>query len=106
MSVPPGAWRGNATVTVNQPNPTRPVVELSITPASKNNFVKPVTLVVDISRVSAANLPGLSLSGLNTKTGLWLPTAGASVDLEARTMSIPLWHFSKYRVEVGGRLGW
>jgi len=104
--VPPGAWNGNANVTVKQPNLSQPVVELSITPASKNAFKVPVTLVVNISRVDPARVGILGVSGLDMATGRWTAELGATVDLKTKTMSVRLWHFSHYRVDVGGQPGW
>jgi hypothetical protein len=96
--IPPGAFAGMATVRIDVPDPMQPMVQLSIEPASKNNFSKPVTLVASLPNV-AANV--LMESGVSELTGgLWLPVAGVQPDPQQMTLRTPLQHFSTYRVEL------
>ena len=96
--IPPGAFSGMATVTVEVPDPMQPMVQLSIEPASKNNFNKPVTLVASLPNV---NTPVLMASGVSELTGgSWQPVAGVQPDPQQMTLRTPLQHFSTYRVEL------
>lgn len=104
--IPPGAVPRNATVTVTQPDPDRPVVELSISPASANRFALPVLLVADAKRMDHSLLPAAFVSYYNPATGQWERVSGSLVSLPSLTVSAPLHHFSKYRVSRGGKAGW
>ncbi len=103
---PPGAISGTASVTVSQPDAARPVVELSITPASANRFRLPVLLVANAKSMDRSLLAAAYISYFNPATGRWERVANSSVSIENLTVSAPLWHFSKYRVESGGKAGW
>jgi hypothetical protein len=104
--VPPGAIRSLATVTVSQLDPTKPVVDLSITPASANRFLLPVLLVANARTMNRTLLSVAYISYYNPTTGQWERVAGTSVSVLNLTVTAPLWHFSKYRVESGGKAGW
>jgi hypothetical protein len=98
--IPSGAFSGQATVTVTQPDNTDPLVVLDIQPASKNHFKKPVTLVAQFQNVDAARIAVSTVSELDTKTGTWLNVDGATADAMAGTVRAPLAHFSTYRIEM------
>jgi len=104
--VPPLALSGTATVTVIQPDREKPYVQLRISPTSANKFRTPVTLVANAPLMSALRLQTACISWYNPATGAWEPQAASKVNLEAQTIACPLWHFSDYRVESGGKAGW
>lgn len=104
--VPPGAFAGQATITVSQPDPGDLRVDLGIWPASKNSFAVPVTLIARLSRVTEAQVAGSQMRELDRSSGGWVAVSGQSVDAQAKTVRAPLAHFSSYRVEVPSRAGW
>ena len=97
--IPPGAFSGMATITVTVPDPMQPMVELSIEPASKNNFDVPVTLVASLPDVPTNVLMASGVSELLTG-GSWQPVAGVQADTQEMALRTPLQHFSTYRVEI------
>jgi hypothetical protein len=103
--IPPAALTQTATVTVSQPDPTRPVVNLSISPASANKFLLPVLLTANARKMDRTLLSVACISYYNPSTGKWEDLA-STVNLLGLTVSTPLWHFSTYRVTSGGKAGW
>ena len=103
--IPPLAISGTATVTVTQPDVSKPVVSLEISPPSANGFQVPVILIADAAPMSTKTLAAAYVSWLNPSTGKWQPMA-SKVDLASRTVTCPLQHFSRYAVESGGKAGW
>ncbi len=104
--IPPLAISGTASVTVTQPDLSKPVVQLNITPESANEFKLPVTLIANASRMDPKRLAVAYMSYFNPGTRKWEPVQGSKVDLVLRTVQAPLMHFSTYRVESGGKAGW
>jgi len=104
--IPPGALLTPALITVSQPDPARPVVDLSITPASANKFLLPVLLVANASKMQTSLLSVAYMGYYNPKTGAWERVDGSMVSVATLSVSAPLWHFSTYRVESGGKAGW
>lgn len=104
--VPPLALRGDAIITVRQPDVTKPVVELSITPESRNGFLLPVLLVADAQPMETSLLAVSYMSWWNPQTSSWEPCANSSVSLATLSVQAPLMHFSTYRVESNGKAGW
>ncbi len=104
--IPPLALKADAIVTVRQPDVTKPEVELGITPEDRNGFRLPVLLVADASAMDHKLLSLATIGWWNPATSRWEPVAGASVNLLGLTVQAPLMHFSKYRVEQGGKAGW
>jgi hypothetical protein len=104
--IPPLAITGTATVTVKQPDASKPVVELSITPPTANKFRLPVLLVAKASRMSLVDVSRAYISYFNPATQQWERVSGSSVSVADLMVSAPLSHFSQYRVEVGGKAGW
>lgn len=104
--VPPGALTGDAIVTVRQPDVTRPVVELSITPEERNGFLLPVLLVADAQPLDADLVSASYISWWNPGAAAWEMCSGSSADVAKLSVQAPLWHFSTYRVEREGKAGW
>jgi hypothetical protein len=104
--IPAGALTRTATVTVSQPDLQRPVVNLSISPASANRFLLPVLLVADAKRMDRSLLSVACIAYYNPETAQWEPVAGSAISLLNLTVTAPLWHFSTYRVQSGGKAGW
>jgi hypothetical protein len=103
--IPPLAVLGTVSVKVTQPDASKPYVDLSILPDAANSFRIPVTLVANASPMTRDNLAKAYISWFNPATGRWEPKP-SKVDLERRTVSCPLQHFSTYRVESGSKAGW
>jgi len=104
--IPPGAIAGTAAVTVSQPDRLHPVVQLSIAPLSANRFNLPVLLVANARTMDRSLLSVAYLSYFNPATGQWERVSGSAVSVLNLTVTAPLWHFSTYRVESGGKAGW
>ena len=102
---PPASLTQRATVTVSQPDPAHPIVNLSITPASANKFLLPVLLTANAKRMDPALLSTAKISYYNPATGQWEDRV-STVSILNLTVSTPLWHFSTYRVTSGGKAGW
>ena len=102
---PPAALTAPATITVSQPDLTRPVVNLSISPASANKFLLPVILTANAKQMDRSLLSVACISYYNPTTQKW-DDLGSTVSLLNLTVSTPLWHFSTYRVTSGGKAGW
>jgi hypothetical protein len=102
---PPASLTQTATVTVSQPDPAHPVVNLSISPASANKFLLPVLLVANARPMDRTLLSTACISYYNPATGKW-EDMGSTVSLLDLTVSTQLWHFSTYRVTSGGKAGW
>ena len=106
LVVPAGALTSTATITVSQPDLAHPVVNLSISPPSANRFLLPVLLTANASSMDRSLLSVAYISYYNPATGKWERVTNSSVSLLTLTVSAPLWHFSTYRVESGGKAGW
>lgn len=104
--VPPLALPNDAIVTVRQPDITKPVVELSVTPEDRNSFRLPVLLVADVSPMKAPLVSLSYLSWWNPVASKWEPVAGSQVNVAGLSVTAPLMHFSTYRVESNGKAGW
>lgn len=104
--IPVGALSGDAIVTVRQPDVTKPVVELSITPEDRNRFLLPVLLVADAKTLDASLLSTSYLSWWNPDAAKWEACSGSAVSVATLSIQAPLWHFSTYRVERDGKAGW
>ena len=103
--IPPAALTRPASITVSQPDPTKPVVNLSISPASANRFLLPVILTANAKRMDRTLLSTACISYYNPTTQKWEDLA-STVSVLNLTVSTPLWHFSTYRVTSGGKAGW
>jgi hypothetical protein len=100
VRIPPGAFTGQALVTVTQPDPSDPRVDLTIWPAVKNGFQVPVTLVVDLTGRSASQIAGSTVHEWDPVTRVWTPMSRQTNDVSAKNVRAPLVHFSSYRVEI------
>ena len=106
VMIPPLAITGTATVTVTQPDVARPFVNLDISPASANRFRMPVTVIADATPMDSRQLSLAYISWYDPAAGRWIRTPYSVASLTRRTVQAPLWHFSQYRVESGGKAGW
>lgn len=107
VDIPAGAFDGTATVGVGVRASDSPRVELEITPADKNGFLKPVRLTVNCSSVPTYELRNYVIFWFNPVTNAWEPMPNSTVDLTRKTVSAPLQHFSSYAVGPnGGKAGW
>ena len=104
--IPPGALSGDAIVTVRQPDKSKPVVELSITPEERNDFLLPVLLVADVGPMDHALVGASYMSWWNPDAARWEPCSQSTVNVPDASLQAPLWHFSTYRVETDGKAGW
>ena len=105
--IPPLALKGDAIVTVRQPDPSKPEVQLSVTPETRNGFLLPVVLVADCSEHLDRSLLAVSyISWWDPAKDAWVRVPQCSVSVLGETVQAPLWHFSNYRVERDGRAGW
>ena len=104
VDVPPRAFAGMATITLCVPDPTRMRCELSISPASANHFVFPVTLVANCTGSRSPMLEVQTVT-LDPSTGIWNVVPGTIANSYNLTLYTPLWHFSSYG-QVGNRAGW
>ncbi len=102
--VPPGALRMPAVVKLRQADLSKREVQLEITPASANGFLVPVLLVADCSDMSARLLSVQTIYWWNPTAARWEAVVGAQVNLLGKSVSVPLWHFSTYKVD--GKAGW
>ena len=101
---PPGSILGTAQVTVTQADLSVKEVELEISPPSANAFLVPVLLVADCREMSPQLLRLQTIYWWNPDTSRWQAVPGLVINLLGRSVSVPLWHFSKYK--VGGKAGW
>jgi hypothetical protein len=107
VTVPPDAVSGTATIEIEVPSLASPGCQLEITPASKNQFVVPVVLTADCHLIPAEKLKTFSIFWYDPSNSKWVPVANSTVDLQAKTVSAPLQHFSKYAVgPLEGRASW
>lgn len=107
VDVPAGAIDGNATISISVAGSGSSECDLGITPADKNHFATPVTLTFDCRNVPADQLASYVVFWFNPSTGGWEPVAGSTVDLNHKTVSAPLQHFSRYSVApADGKAGW
>ena len=101
---PPGSILGIAQVTVTQADLSAKEVELEISPPSANAFLVPVLLVADCREMKPQLLKLQTIYWWNPNTSRWQAVPGVVINLLGRSVQVPLWHFSKYK--VGGKAGW
>lgn len=97
--IPRGALRQAAFVTVKHVDLTKNEVELEVRPDRANNFRMPVLLVVDGSSMDASLISTQTIYGWNPDESRWDAGIGVQVDLVDQSVSMPLWHFSKYKLD-------
>lgn len=105
ITVPAGAYRGAATVTLFVPDRKQLCCALGISPPSLNAFLKPVEMRVDFKNSNATDASQIDVMRFDPKLGLWVPVSGTAVQFEESATTTPLWHFSLYGV-VQGKAGW
>jgi hypothetical protein len=103
--IPPLAVSGTVAITVTQPDPSKPVVDLGIVPATANDFKVAVTLIANAAPMDANVLSAAYVAWWDPSAGAWVPMP-STVDPVSRLVSCPLSHFSQYSVQVGGKAGW
>jgi hypothetical protein len=107
VDVPAGAFDGSADIKLGVATSTSPNCQLEISPADKNHFSTPVRLTADCSSIPSDQLKNYIIYWANPQTRSWDPVAGSTVDLNRKTVSAPLQHFSGYSVgPAGGKAGW
>ncbi len=106
--VPPGAFQGLATITIQVPDPDVISCELDITPASANGFLVPVSLVADCAGATNVNLANCGTLWYDEQAGVWRTVNGTIVDLVNSRVTAQLPHFSTYGVAdlLEGKAGW
>ncbi len=107
--IPANAVGGDATVSLAVSSSTASDCQLGITPSTLNHFSVPVTLTIDCRNMTTDQLRASVIRWLDPSTGKWVAVAGSTVDLNAKTVSAPLQHFSQYSVGPdpdGGKAGW
>ncbi len=104
LAVPPGAWYGQATVTMVVPDPSVLACEFTIDPPSANGFSVPVMLTVNTP--GAPSGKRLVIGWMDPAQGKWVPVKGSWNLSERKLVVAPLYHFSTYGVFVGGKAGW
>ena len=97
--IPRGALRRAAFVTVKHVDLTKSEVELEVRPAAANNFRVPVLLVADCASMDASLIPTQTIYGWNPDESSWDAVLGLQVDFFGKSVSVPLWHFSKYKLD-------
>jgi len=99
--IPPGAIAGSATVTVSVPDRSKLLCDLSISPASANHFLVPVTLIANGAGGTLTAPALLRLYWFDPSDRTWKPVGAAASS--GLVMIGTLKHFSTY---AGGRAGW
>ena len=106
VNVPKGAYIGNATVSIQAPDPTTLRCELGISGTrSILGFLKPVTLQTDCRGAVDVDPSNLQVIWFNEAQSLWVLVPNTILDLKLTRLLTPLWHFSQYGV-VDGKAGW
>jgi len=106
LTVPPGAFRGTATVTLTVPEPSELVCQLEISPASLNGFSAPVTLQGRFDDAKVQDPNNVAVMWFDPSARTWtVVSAPGSSNGSSKTVVARLWHFSKYGI-VQGRAGW
>ena len=105
LIVPKHAYRGRADISITEPDPNRLEAHLAITPAEKNHFAQPVTIVFDAAGCGE-DCRLMQIQWFDTQHNAWVAIE-SSIDVANGTISAQLMHFSKYRAvcEVK-RVGW
>lgn len=105
VQVPPGAYKGPATITITVPDQNLLVCDLGISPAAANNFAVPVTLTNDYQNTNVTDSSQLLELWYDAAARVWRVVPGYTVDTAKKTVSAPLSHFSDYGV-YQGKAGW
>lgn len=111
LTVPAGAFKGPATISIRVPNPTQVRCQLEITPASANQFDVPVILRTDCSGTNGLDPALLTEIWFDETSGVWRQVPGSRPDIVEFDVIAPLTHFSDYGVielldSVDGKAGW
>lgn len=104
LTVPAGAYRGSGAITMTVTGTTDQVIDLAISPASLNAFLKPVTLQYKKTDANE-DINTESIYWWNPSTLAWEPAPNMSGDPLNGVLKSGLLHFSTYSVR-GGKAGW
>lgn len=104
--VPPHAYGGDATISINVPDRAVLQCNLSINPVSSNHFAVPVNLVTSYDGGNVADPSSLVQVWFDESAGVWRQVPGSQVDTTNETVTTPLPHFSIYGIARGGKAGW
>jgi hypothetical protein len=106
LVIPPGAFQGQATVSITVPDSAVVHCQLGIDPPTANHFAVPVTLRSDCSGTSALVASQLAQLWFDEQAGVWREVPGSAPDVVNFDVVAPLQHFSDYGVIDEGRAGW
>lgn len=105
VTVPPGAFSGDAQIKVTVPDSTKLECHLEIYPPSLNHFAVPVRLEFDVRRAGDPRL--MVVYWFDEQARAWVPLT-TTIDGSTGKVWAELPHFSIYKAdcEVQGRAGW
>jgi hypothetical protein len=102
VRIPAGAFPGVAQVTVTMPDSSMMLCDLSISPASVNQFKVPVQLVADLSATDMTDASTCTMYWYDPNRVLWKNLV-AKTRTSGTLVVTDLDHFSKY---AAGKAGW
>lgn len=102
LDIPRGAFRGSARVSVHFPDAQHLVAELSIEPATLNQFAQPVELRLRTGTCVKSGEAGSYW--WDPLLSQWFGLKGGVYDVHGDEVRVKLLHFSKY--VVGTKAGW
>ena len=102
VRIPAGAFLGLAQVTVTMPDSSMMLCDLSISPASANQFKVPVQLVADLSATDMTDASTCTMYWYDPNRVLWKNLV-AKTRTSGMLVVTELDHFSKY---AAGKAGW
>lgn len=101
LVVPPGAFIGPATITMNVADPSVLMCDLSIAPSAANKFAVPVLLTAKLSDLNI-DPTTLTFYWYDTAHGTWVALP-STANVTGGTLTTSLSHFSTYAT---GKAGW
>lgn len=105
VTVPPGAFKGLASVSITVPDQMVLQCALDIAPVTANSFSPSVVLEIDYAGTDVTDPSALMNLWYDEMAGTWRQLPGTQVDTERMLVSAPLSHFSLYGI-VEGKAGW
>ena len=108
VTVPAGAYKGRATITLKVNDPSAKECHVDISPANANKFAIPVTLTANVADAPKEKQEGLEILYFDQKHQVWTAVPGSQFDPATGVVTAPLYHFSIYGVGsvLEGRSGW
>jgi len=102
LTIPPGAVAQDVQISMRVHIMGRVMVDLKFQPSGLQ-FLKAPTLTLSYSGAQYEwKVSGLTLFEQDEKTGRWTEVPGADWDPVAKTVSAPIWHFSRYAIGSNG----